>query len=92
MAWGGIIVYEHSGKYYSLTLASTNVYDGMLKECVGERAKLNNRNLVMSKSKISDERMEDIEKRVLELVDRKNQGEEIDIKGELEKIFDEKIE
>ena len=79
---GGIIVYEYFGHFYPLIMADDTIYDSM-KRYIDKH----NTNFINGKKGITNDEINDTSNKVCELVRKVNEGEQPELKKELEAIF-----
>lgn len=78
------MVFESDGKIYTRASVSLSLYDTAKPYL---HKKFSGLKILLDRTDIPDERYEDVYGFVLELIDRRNKGEAIDIKSELEKLL-----
>ena len=78
----GIIVYEYLGRIYPFTMADDIIYEGMKKDMYHYGM-----NFLNGKKGINDCEIDDISKRVSDMVKRKNVGENLNLFEELELVL-----
>jgi hypothetical protein len=77
----GIMVTECGGRYSPLTMAAGELLDDLKGRVCGGRYGFN---YVAGKNGIPDSRIDELSRKVVNVVKRKNDGEDIDVKMELE--------
>jgi len=84
MAW--IVVFESQGKIYARASVSLSLY-GVAKPYIGKE--FSDMKILLDRIDVPDDNYEDIYGFVLELTRRRNEGEQIDVKSELERLVKE---
>jgi len=80
----GIIIFKSFGHLYPLTMADDGFYDGMKEVMFKEYSPME---FIYGKKGISNEEIDGLNEQVCGLVKRINDGEPLNIKGELDSIL-----